>query len=359
MSQTPMSLPMPPTPPIPVTTSAADTPNRPPRPGGAVWLRLLFGGAMMGLANLVPGISGGTMLVAAGVYRRFIDAVSSLSRLRIDRASLLTVAVVAVGVVVAVATFAAAVGVALLHARWAMYALFIGLTLGGVPILWRSIRPGSVAAWIGIVAGAAGMFGLSLLQEGNATGAGTSGWVAVGIAGAAGAAAMILPGVSGAYLLLLLGQYRTVLDAIREATSAAAGLDLERLWGQFEVLVPFGVGVLVGLVLVSNLLRSLIRRFERATLGVLLGLLLGAPAGLYPFKQGVPPVAGDVIRGEILTEEAAAALLEKPKAWPERRFTPDAGQVAGAVGLIVLGFGITVGIGRFGRETPDIDPGPR
>jgi len=170
---------------------------------------------------------------------------------------------------------------------------------------------------------------------------------------------MILPGVSGAYLLLLLGQYRTVLDAIREATSAAAGLDLERLWGQFEVLVPFGVGVLVGLVLVSNLLRWLIRRFERATLGVLLGLLLGAPAGLYPFKQGVPPVAGDVIRGEVLTEEAAAALLEKPKAWPERRFTPDAGQVAGAVGLIVLGFVVTVGIGRFGRETQDSDPRPR
>lgn len=332
-------------------TSPAETPPRPDETGGpTIWLRLLFGGMMMGLANLVPGISGGTMLVAAGVYRRFIEAVSTLSRLRLERDSLLTVLVVAVGVVAAVAGFAAIVSEALLHARWAMYALFIGLTLGGVPILWRSIRPGGVAVWCGGVAGAAAMVALAWLQ-GDDTGAGSvSSSLAVGIAGAAGAAAMILPGVSGAYLLLLLGQYRTILDAIREGAAAAAHADLDRLWTQMEVLVPFGLGVLLGLVIVSNLLRWLIRRFERATLGVLLGLLIGAPAGLYPFKQGVPPVAGDVVRGEVLTAASAEALLEKPRAWPERRFAPGAGQVAGALGLVVVGFGATVAIGRLGRE---------
>jgi len=328
--------------------------SRPSGPSGpAVWFRLLFGGAMMGLANLVPGISGGTMLVAAGVYRRFIESVSTLSRLRFERTSLLTVAVVAVGVLLAVAGFAALVGEALLRARWAMYALFIGLTLGGVPILWRSIRTGSTAVWVGAAGGAAAMVALAVLQGDDAGAGAASGWSVVAIAGAAGAAAMILPGVSGAYLLLLLGQYRTILDAIREGASAAAGLELGRLWAQFEVLVPFGVGVLVGLVVVSNLLRWLIRRFERATLGVLLGLLLGAPAGLYPFKQGVPPVAGDVVRGEVLDEAGATALLEKPRSWPERRFTPTAGQIGGAAGLVAVGFAATVLVGRLGREPRD------
>ena len=319
--------------------------------GLAVCLRLLFGGAMMGLANLVPGISGGTMLVAAGVYRRFIEAVSTLSRLRFDRRSVLVVTVVGVGVVLAVAGFAAIVGEALLRARWAMYALFIGLTLGGVPILLRSVRPASATTGIGAVAGAAAMIALALLQGDDGDGGVASGWMAVGLAGAAGAAAMILPGVSGAYLLLLLGQYRTILDAIREGASAAAGLDPSRLWEQFGVLVPFGIGVVVGLVLVSNLLRWLIRRFERATLGVLLGLLLGAPAGLYPFKQGVPPVAGDVVRGEVLSEARAEELLEKPRAWPERRFTPGAGQIMGALGLVGVGFAATLAVGRLGRES--------
>jgi putative membrane protein len=342
----------------PSSESPAAVGGDPDPPSRSIWLRLLFGGGMMGLANLVPGISGGTMLVAAGVYRRFIDAVSNISRLRLDRVSLITVAIVACGVVLAVAGFAAVVSEALVRARWAMYALFIGLTLGGVPILWRSIRPASLAVWIAAAAGAAAMVALALLQDDGGEAGPSGGLIAVGVAGAAGAAAMILPGVSGAYLLLLLGQYRTILEAIREGASAASSFDLERLWTPVEVLLPFGVGVLVGLVLVSNLLRWLIRRFERATLGVLLGLLLGAPAGLYPFKQGVPPMAGDVIRGEVLTEAEAAELLEKPKAWPERRYPPSPGQVAGALGLVLVGVGITVAIGRLGREeTAGAGPG--
>lgn len=304
----------------------------------------------MGLANLVPGISGGTMLVAAGVYRRFIESVSAVSRLRLDRRSVLTLAVVASGVVLAVAGFAAIVSEALLHARWAMYALFIGLTLGGVPILWRMVRPGSLAVWIGLVGGVVAMVGLTLLQGDDTGGSGSGDWASVAIAGAAGAAAMILPGVSGAYLLLLLGQYRTILDAIRSAASAAADLDLATLGTEMEVLVPFGVGVVVGLVVVSNLLRWLIRRFERATLGVLLGLLLGAPAGLYPFKQGVPPAPGDLYRGQVLTAPEAEALLEKPRAWSERRFDPSPGQVLGAIALLGVGIVATVAVGRLGRE---------
>ena len=303
----------------------------------------------MGLANLVPGISGGTMLVAAGVYRRFIEAVSDLSRLRLRLGPVLTVVVVAGAAVCSIGLFASLVSEALLRMRWGMYALFIGLTLGGVPVIWRILRPASLGAGIGAIAGAAGMIALAWVQSGDVGSDGGSGRVMLFVGGAAGAAAMILPGVSGAYLLLLLGQYRPILEAIRSGASSAAAGEFEGAMQAGLVLLPVGLGVVVGLVAVSNLLRWLLRRFEKATLGVLLGLLIGAPAGLYPFKEGVPPKAGESFRGEVLDEAAAAELLDKPKDWPERSFSPSAIQVLGAVGFVVVGFALTLGVARLGR----------
>lgn len=329
--------------------SSTDTPQTLPPPFGATWLRLALGGVLMGLANLVPGISGGTMLVAAGVYRRFIEAISDLSRLRLRIGPLLTVAVVAGAAILSIAIFASLVSEALLRMRWAMYAAFIGLTLGGAPVIWRLLRPASVGAWIGAAAGAAGMIAITWLQSGEVSGdrAGGAGMLMLG--GAAGAAAMILPGVSGAYLLLLLGQYRPILEAIRSGASAAASGDWNAAVDAGFTLAPVAIGVAIGLVAVSNLLRWLLRRYEKATLGVLLGLLIGAPAGLYPFKEGVAPQVGEVFRGEVLDEAAVAKLLDKPKDWPERSFAPSPAQVGGAIGLAALGFAGTLGVARLGR----------
>lgn len=310
-------------------------------------LRLLLGGALMGLANLVPGISGGTMLVAAGVYRRFIDAVSDATRLRLTRPTVLTLGLIGLAAVGAVAVGAGPVAFGLDKARWAMYALFIGLTLGGVPSLWAMVRPlcrGTVAF---IAVGLLAMLTVVFVQEsglgvGVAGATGVSGWPMFVVAGAAGAAAMVLPGVSGAYLLLLLGQYEAVVNAIKDFFRGDPGA--------LSVLVPLGVGVGVGVVGVGNALRWLLHRHERATLAFLLGLLLGAPAGLYPFREAVPPRAGDVIKGVALTEETAADV--KPKDWPQRPFAPGVLQVAASAGLAGLGIVATMGVARLGRDRP-------
>ncbi|MGA1466917.1 MAG: DUF368 domain-containing protein [Phycisphaerales bacterium] len=328
-----------------------------PAPAGATWLRLALGGMLMGLANLVPGISGGTMLVAAGVYRRFIEAISDLSRLRLRLGPILTVAVVAGAAVLSIAIFASLVSEALLRLRWGMYAAFIGLTLGGVPVIWRLLRPASVGAWVGAVAGAGVMIAITWVQSGDVAGDQAGGSAMLFLGGAAGAAAMILPGVSGAYLLLLLGQYRPILEAIRSGASAAAEGEWSGAVDAALTLIPVGLGVVIGLVAVSNLLRWLLRRFEKVTLGVLLGLLIGAPAGLYPFKEGVAPQVGEVFRGEILDEAAVAKLLEKPKDWPERSFSPSPIQIGGAVGLAARGFLVTLGVARLGRvKEPETSP---
>ncbi len=327
----------------------ADEPIAPPR--GATWLRLALGGTLMGLANLVPGISGGTMLVAAGVYRRFIEAISDLSRFRFRLPTILTLVAVVLPALCAIALFATVVSEALIQMRWVMYSLFIGLTFGGVPVLWKILRPATGAAWIGAIVGAGGMIAITWLQSSGADGgsAGATGAWMLFFGGVAGAGAMILPGISGAYLLMLLGQYRPILETIRSGASALAAGDVDGVISAALFLLPVALGVGVGLVAVSNLLRWFLRHFEKATLGVLLGLLIGAPAGLYPFKEGVAPRAGETFRGEVLDDAAAAKLADRPKDWPEQAFTPTAGHIAGSIAIVALGFALTLGVSRLGR----------
>ncbi|MEL6740098.1 MAG: DUF368 domain-containing protein [Planctomycetota bacterium] len=320
-----------------------------PAVSAGLLVRASVGGAMMGLANLVPGISGGTMLVAVGIYRAFIDAISDATRLRLSVRVVVLLGTVVLSAMIAIGGLAGVIAWSLAEFRWGMYSLFIGLTLGGAPLLARMLRPIRAGAWIGIVGGIAAMLGLVLLQ-GSGANAGPSGDNAVllGLGGAAGASAMILPGVSGAYLLLLLGQYEAIIGAIKDFMRAGIDRDPSAMLAQFGVLVPVGVGVVLGIVLVSNLLRYLLHRFEKATLGVLLGLLLAAPAGLWPFERGIEPRAGEVFEGEVLTAESAAEI--DPKDWATERYTPGGGQVLGSVGLIGLGFGLTMGVALLGRS---------
>ena len=110
------------------------------------------------------------------------------------------------------------------------------------------------------------------------------------IAGFSGGAAMILPGVSGAYLLLILGQYRLVVDSVAALVASARGGDVAAATAALPVLLPVAIGVGLGVVGVSNLVRWLLAKHRRATLGFLLGLLFGSVIGLWPFP-GVPSPA--------------------------------------------------------------------
>jgi putative membrane protein len=188
------------------------------------------------------------------------------------------------------------------------------------------------------------------------------------LSGMAGAGAMILPGVSGGYLLLLLGQYLPILGAIDKLKLALlglrgdAGLDTALLGEALAVVVPVGIGVVVGIVGISNLLRWTLDRFPKATLGVLLGLLLGAVAGLWPFQHGVPPAPGDTFKGLPVTEERLAEI--EPEDWPLVRFAPSPAQAGASAALILLGLGFTLavdGVGRRlggdGAESPTSDGG--
>jgi putative membrane protein len=313
-----------------------------------------FGGVLMGLANLVPGISGGTMLLAAGVYPAFIGSIAELTTLRFRVRSLALLGVVAGAAALAIVLLAGLMKGLVLEHRWVMYSLFIGLTLGGLPIVLRLARPLTPAVWSGGAAGAAAMAALAWVQSSDPEALGIgSGAGPLFFAGVVGASAMVLPGISGGYMLLLLGQYIPVLSAIDSLRAALSERDLGALLEVgLSAILPLGLGVGIGILAVSNVLGWLLRRFEKPTLGVLAGLLLGAVLGLWPFQQTIsttPTAAGS----EVATIESATPSVHVEvdvEDLPTELFRPTSGQVLGSFLLILCGVAITSGVARLGRS---------
>ena len=322
-------------------------------------IRAMVGGVLMGLANLVPGISGGTMLLAAGVYPEFVESIAMVTRLTRRIRPWIVLASIVVPAVAAIVLLAGSVKDGVVNHRWIAYSLFIGLTLGGAPTLWRMLRPMSMKALATAVIAFVGMVALALSQEAE-PGAGTAdamewGLIGLAVAGFAGAAAMVLPGVSGGYLLLLLGQYVPVLDAIASFKQAISIRSVPGLMNASIPLFAIGVGVVLGVLVVSNLIRWLLHRYREATLGALLGLLLGAVAGLWPFRAPVPHEVGTVLTGTkdgdvtVISEEHALTI-DKER-WPTQAFKPDSSQILGAIGLVAVGFGVSIAVGWLGTPS--------
>jgi len=313
-------------------------------------VRGALGGLLMGLANLVPGISGGTMLLAAGVYPAFIEAIAEVTTLKFRLRPLVLLAAIAGTAALGILLLAGVMRLLVIEQRWVMYSIFIGLTLGGVPLVWKLARPASPGVVGGAVAAFAGMVVMQLGLGGDGDGQSASTLFLV-LSGLAGASAMILPGVSGGYLLLLLGQYEVILGAIDTLKQGLLGPDLGLVMKSMRVVFPVGIGVAIGIAGVSNLLRWLLARFEKPTLGALLGLLFGAVVGLWPFQQPIEPAAGDVFEGTVLTAEAAAELDVED--WRLEGFDPNPGQTAGALALVGLGIAATALVARVGANGDD------
>jgi putative membrane protein len=315
-------------------------------------IRGSIGGCLMGLANLVPGISGGTMLLAAGVYPGFISAIAEVTTFRFRIRSLILLASVVASAALAILLLAGSVKDLVTSYRWLMYSLFIGLTLGGVPLVYRMAKPISSS----VLLGAAGGFAVMLVMaatRGASGGGDDVNMLLLFASGLAASAAMILPGVSGGYLLLLLGQYETILGTIDQlkrgllGDGAGGGSDFALVLDALTLVIPLGLGIVAGVVGVSNLLQWLLKRYAKATLGALLGLLFGAVVGLWPFQEPSPPAPGETLKGRIVTEENLADFERDD--WQLVSFEPSSREMAATAGLVAAGFGATLLIGRLGR----------
>lgn len=308
-------------------------------------------GVLMGLANLVPGVSAGAVLLATGIFKAFVTAIADLATFKFRLKPIVLLGFLGIGWVAAVLLGAGPVKQLVVEHRWVMYSLFIGLTLGGVPLVWEHADRRSSSLWIASAVGFLVMAALGLAQMlglfGDQTGRQTDIWLLV-LGGLLAAGATVLPGGSGTFVLLLMGLYVPILGAVSAFKDALVGADVSAGLTQARILVPFALGMGLGLVSVSVLMKWTLARFPQATAGTLLGLLVGSVVGLWPFQEGVQPKVGDVVKGQPLTPESLAAL--KPEDWPVAVFTPTLYQVVSAAALIAIALGLTVFLTRLERR---------
>jgi len=265
-------------------------------------VRSAIAGVLMGLANLVPGISGGTMIVVMGLYDDFISSVADATRLRFTRRGVVFLCIVAVAAAVAIASLAGTLSRAVTLHRSAMFSLFIGLTLGGAPLLIKMIHKVRTPFVAGVVVGLAIMLTIAVTSAEPPNRDAVKQAVAEGrfiveadysrdvIAGALGMSAMVLPGISGAYMLLILGRYETILAAVSMTKDYALSVGDKGEPAVFlSVIIPTGVGAVISLIALSNFLKWMLHRHRDVTIGALLGILLGSVVGIWPFEQSSLP----------------------------------------------------------------------
>lgn len=289
----------------------------PTRPG---LLRTVASGLAMGASDLVPGVSGGTMALILGVYDRLIVSLGALSRApfrRALRAGRLReawravnggfLATLALGIGAAIVTLAPLLTMLLTQYRSAVYAFFFGLIGASAVLVLGRVRGSKLRP---VLAGAASALATFLLVGLPPTHTPEGAWALVG-AGALAVSALLLPGVSGAFVLVVLGKYELVLAAVSEA--------------DLSVLAPFGAGMAFGLLVFSRLLSLLLRRHHDATLGVLTGVLVGSLRKVWPWQE----------------MEGPHSVAVTPPAWPD---------MLGAAALALAAAGLVWGLQRAGAR---------
>ena len=273
------------------------------------WLITILQGIGIGLANVIPGVSGGTMALVFGIYERLIIVAGSvvhsgLSILKLDfsgawdnlrRLPWMFVLPLAAGIVLAPLVGARYIPGLLESHPAESRAVFFGLILGSIAIPWLRIRKPIVTHWLLLAAGSVAAFILSGLPSVETT---DPSLPFIFIAGAIAMSAMILPGISGAYLLLIMGLYTPILHA----------LDQREIVTVLVFLAGAGTGVGVFSVFIGWLLRTV----HDHTMAVLVGFMIGSLRALWPWlgpDRELLWIGGAVPTGNVLALMAAGLVV--------------------------------------------------
>jgi putative membrane protein len=253
-------------------------------------LKNIAQGFGMGAADVVPGVSGGTMALIFGIYPRLINAIKSFDtdwikglvkfdlEVILHRPHFTLLIPLLSGILAAILFFTRIVPLPILirtHPE-IIYGLFFGLILGSVLVLMKETGCWAFKEFRFVIAGIAIgslIFNIVPMQTPDAS------WF-IFICGAIAISAMILPGISGSFILLMLKKYAYIFNAIGHFN--------------FAVIIPFAIGMITGLVLFSRVLSWLLKTWYRETLSTIIGLLVASLWVIWPFQERVY----EIIRAE-------------------------------------------------------------
>ncbi len=240
-------------------------------------------GMVIGLANIIPGVSGGTMMVSMGIYDTLIHCITHL--FKEFKKSILTLLPYAVGMVLAIGGLSFALKWAFAVYPLPTNTLFIGLILGGLPAILRQVKgkkKGAVGAVLFVVFFALIIVMQIFQSEHVATITLSFGEVIkLFMLGAVASATMVIPGVSGSMILKLLGYYEPVVTvAIPGLISGLAHGEWAAVGANVGILLPFGLGIVVGIFAIAKLIEVLLARWEGQTYCAILGLVTASPVAI-------------------------------------------------------------------------------
>jgi putative membrane protein len=288
-----------------------------PRPGA---IGLVLRGLCMGAADVVPGVSGGTMAFILGIYERLIASIRAFTRPEFWRPVLKRdwrVAAATVDITFLLFLGAGILGAILLLAKpiaWLLenrpvmiWSFFLGLILASIDVVRRKVRRWTSMTYLLLALGAIGAYllvGLVPVATPEAP------WF-IFLSGAIAICAMILPGISGSFILVLLGKYDMILAALNER--------------RIGVILVFSSGCAVGILAFSNLLNRLLKRHHDPTVALLTGFMLGSLRKVWPWKETLLSMTNR--HGKIVP------VLE-------RNILPESGSPEIMIALAAAGFGL-------------------
>ncbi len=275
-------------------------------------------GILIGIANIIPGVSGGTMAVSLGIYDKLISSISNL--LKDWKKSLVTLLPIILGCGIGIVGFTYAIEYLLSHHTFVTCMAFVGLILGGIPILLISLKKelaktsskigiSGILAFVFLFAVAVFLPMMNAEDEVLKTFHATPGvMAALFFVGIIASATMVIPGVSGSLVMMILGYYYGIINTIKSFLDALKAFDIPGLIHSFALLMPFGIGVLLGIFLIAKLITFLFEKFGIQTYCAILGLIIASPFAIF-YNTGALKQISSLGIGQILLGCLLAVLF--------------------------------------------------
>ncbi|MGN0289803.1 MAG: DUF368 domain-containing protein [Lachnospiraceae bacterium] len=249
-------------------------------------IKLILKGMVIGIANIIPGVSGGTMMVVMGIYDKLIHAITHLKSEFKETLRLLIPIVI--GAAAGIVILTEVITRALEHFPVQTNFMFIGLIVGGLPIIIKKLKETGRKVNAGNAVVLVLFFilvaGFALIGEGEASARELSlnmmEIIKLFFIGVIASATMVIPGVSGSMVLMLLGYYYLILDSISEFIHALLAFDLPVLLEKTGILMPFGIGVLAGIGVIAKLIELVFEKRPDYAYCAIIGLIVASPLAI-------------------------------------------------------------------------------
>ena len=227
-------------------------------------------GFILGIANVIPGVSGGTMAVSMGLYELILSSIGNF--FKDIKGNFIKLLPIILGILVAIVSTSKLVTYALTNYKAQTLCLFIGLIFGGVSLIMRKIKgKGSKTNYLIFFVIFFFVISLNFLKTGlieiSFANMGIIDYLLLLLIGFIASSAMVIPGISGSFILMVLGYYDKIIYTVT---------DFSKLGSNLLILVPFGIGVIIGIVFMAKLITNLIKKYETKTYFAIMGFVLSS-----------------------------------------------------------------------------------